>query len=83
MRLLLMVETPCRCRWIPDDEGETWMKVKEKVIMTTMIKQLETQLVDHMEPEDLEMVMDLKNPKDPLDQWPLPSSMCMSNAQSF
>ena len=41
-----------------------WMVVNQKVIMTTVIKYLETQWVDYMNPEYLGVVKDLEDCKD-------------------
>ena len=51
---------------------KVWMMVK-KVRITTMIRHLETQWVDHMDPEDPGMVTDLKDPNDRGSQWLLSS----------
>ena len=39
---------------------KAWMIVNQKAMMATMIKYVETQEVDSMDPEDLVMVMDLR-----------------------
>ena len=41
-----------------------WMMANHKMIMTTMSKNLETKSVDHLELEDLGIVIKLKVPKD-------------------
>ena len=51
------------------------MKVKmimsQKVMMTIMIRYLETHQVDPIHLGEPEVVMDMWNPKDPWDEWPL------------
>ena len=47
--------------------------VTQKIMMTTMIKYLVFQYMVHTDQKNLGVVMDLKDPKDPLDQLVLSS----------
>ena len=74
MRLLLMVQDTIQVQMDhPNNDGEGMDDGEAEVKMSTMNCHLETQWVDQMDPEYLGVVMDLRDPKDPWDQWPLPS----------
>ena len=72
IRILLVVEdSVLELVYAPIMMVKACMMIIQKLMLIMMIKYLKTQWVDHKDPENLGLVVHLKDPKYPWNQWPL------------